>query len=295
MSTEKDLAKKADAAVATFERIPLGKAWRGVFEQAEAAVGSLRGSACDVVFPRKVEPAGADLFADLEALTGYEDWHINTGDHPGLAALHSSCIESHPMLAKVIRGATMRRRLSEVTAAGAGVRQRPASELVAEALAEFELAVSRQLAERNELEPESTIIAEVVPAFKARIGNARERQEGHARAFLERRAKERAEADEVLKREAEAKQEALDRSVSDAEKIVVKKERAAAHAKACLLAARIEALNVETLELEPRSFYSKSEIVGMLRNNQFTRQKIDRISSQVDSFIARKRTSGVRI
>ena len=114
MATEKEFTKNAEQAVGAFEKLKLGVAWRSGYDTATAAVAELRVFATNILFPSTQEPIGSDLMSDLEALIGSGNWHINTSQHSGLAELHRSCLDSHPLLAKVIRGRMMRARLEEV-------------------------------------------------------------------------------------------------------------------------------------------------------------------------------------
>lgn len=274
---QKDLIKSAEIAVTTLECVELGEAWRTEYDGATAAIGELRARACGEVFPGNIEPVGKDILADLDYYTEPFPYSTYTAD---VIDLHERSLQSYPNLATIIRGALMRQRIGDIAGTRLVVTQRPESELIQEALREFEDKVSAQLAKRGELKPWCDILSVTVPTLENRVADARKKQEEHVAAEVARVLRERKEAEQILIREAEDKQSVLDQAAKAAERVAAEKLRAALHARACALAGRIDALGTKTIKMNRRS-YSAGEICTILRNYGYSEKKLAAIEMAV--------------
>ncbi len=286
------LTAAAKAKVAAFEAVELGDVWAEAHDQAKGAVEELRSEACKQVFPESVRPIGSDVLADLESYVERFSRERFTAE---MIDLHAASLEHYPKLCGAIRGPLMRRQIGEVASARVEVTGRLSVDLVEAALREFEDQVSRQLDSHGELQPASSILATTIPSFNARIDAALSKQKKHSAEALERSGRERKEADEVLRKEAELKQKKLDKAVADAKAAVSKKERDATKQRSCDLANRIDLLGVETIRLEQGRAFGVAHITGSLRMGLYSAAKVEVMEGQVERFTADLRAGRVRI
>ena len=276
-SEKTDITKTTETAVAEFEKFQIGEAWRDSHDAATAAVGELRTIARRPIFPDHTEPIGADLQGDLEMNT--EDL-AREGYTTSIIELHERSMEHHPGLASVIRSPIMSSRIADAAATRAIALQRPAAELIAEALRSFEVAVAGQLAERDELKPWSKVLSATIPGFEQRIGEARAKQETHAAEEIERVLWEKGAADRIIAKEAADRQFELDRLALEAERLAAQELRAALHHRATTLARRIERLKLKIVETG-NARYSASELCGLLRHHGYSEKMVESLEQAI--------------
>ena len=139
------LTNTASHAVERVEAITLGTPWADAITAAETAVQALMDQATAEVFPATVQPIGADLMCDFEAIS--EDIQIARAHHV-LAELHGLALDTHPALAQMLRGRVVRTRLLAFAA-----RAPDGEEGAGEFLSTFQQTAAEQLTARGELLP----------------------------------------------------------------------------------------------------------------------------------------------
>jgi hypothetical protein len=174
----------ADAAVDTFEALPLGQPFESAWREATTAVDALTQTAHRALFPpigpaKTVDAIAAFKFAEeLFERARYGDRVVD---------LHHACRPAHPELAAFLRSELVAARI-----VAAGADGGPA------AVDRARLAIAGQLVGDVAFEPHAHVYAVVAPALAARVLAARARHTEHAAAELARIEREaRAAADAI--------------------------------------------------------------------------------------------------
>ncbi len=269
----------AENATASCEAIELGGVWASICEEADVAIGNLRGDGIDTLGFNQLQPAPVGALIDLSGLVE----HIKPGCMvEELSALHNQALLIYPEFSQSaggLRGTTFVRTALAASAPATLINE---AEFVSAGVARFELLISQSLANLGKELPASKTIAELVPQLQARVAAVRLRHETRARGELERSVQKRDEADRVLSEKRREKQAKLDETARAAERLAEKKRRDALHCRAVALADKIDGLGLETIELQKNSHYKAEELTGIMRNDGFSEKKLESIESHIN-------------
>lgn len=188
----KTLIDAAEEAVAALEQLAEGAVFAPLAERAQETISELHQRAAAAIFPQALEPVDAGTLQDLQS---YLPAELRLDFVSGMVALHSI---AYPELRAAIRSPRVTRFVvasARVTAVIRAVEEQAAVEAD---LAVFEQAIAAQLVVKNELQPWSGILAELLPQLRARFSEAKARHELSAAAAVARLQSDQAEADRIL-------------------------------------------------------------------------------------------------
>jgi hypothetical protein len=192
-----DVVAEAERAVAAFEALPLGEAFREAYDNALRAVMALRREAFAALGFDRIEPAGADLIADFKLATDPVGGNLEAV-MVGLQCVHQSALSTHPKLAAVIRGRAGFERIRQAARASAPLRGKDPELHTLAGERAFTEVLAQHLRAANLCAPAAEWMSVLIPALDQRAFAAAERHRLHAEAEASRIKREEDQASAAL-------------------------------------------------------------------------------------------------
>jgi hypothetical protein len=269
-----DEVEAATEAVVMLEQLGEGTPFAEHVARAQETLEQLHDRARSVVFPDVLEPIDAGTLQDLQS---YLPMAPRLDFVSEMVALHSIAYEA---LRTAVRSPRVTRLIvtnARATAAIRGLDEQAAVEADRVAL---ETGISA-LAVKNELQPWSGILAEVLPALRLRFATAKARHQNAAAAALERLRREQEEADRILSEmNADQEREAAttrDTSAAEARRAEVRARQL--HAER--IAERIRRAGIQDLRVG-RALYTAANLLQILDTNSASEAQIGAFEDALD-------------
>lgn len=179
---------------------------------AQVRVQAARAAAQNVVCPRDLQPAAANVLLDFQQAIDAAGLLPFEPMVPALVALHAACVDTYPELAAVVRGLRGQRLVRLHARRGASPEPEAQTRAEASAVDAFVTAIAGHLRDRGALLPHSGLLVEQFPDFDRRLA-AVARRHADAQAEHARAAADAAECDRAEAAAAAAKEAALQGAV----------------------------------------------------------------------------------